>query len=144
MGIEESKQVFYIDGMKYQLTQDFTAYTGIKFAPEGSIMKMKYIKLFPDGRLLIKAGFAWDGSSGPTRDTKNTIPGSLIHDALYMLIRNGKIPQHYREWVDVLMRDRCLRDGMWRYRAWTWFKALRRWASFAASKESIRKVRVAP
>ncbi len=144
MGIEESKQVFYIEGMKYQLTQDFTACTNIFFEPEKGIIKMRHIKLFPDGKLLIKAGFTWDGPSGLTCDTKSSMRGSLVHDALYMLIRNGKIPGIYRDEADYILNRLCLEDGMWKWRAWAWLRLVQKFAGFAASKDSIRKVKVAP
>ena len=144
MGIEESKQVFYIDGMKYQLKQDFVANAGITYKPEKGIIKMRHIKLFPDGKLLIKAGFAWDGPSGLTRDTRSSMRGSLVHDALYMLIRNEKIPGIYRDEADYILNRLCLEDGMWKWRAWAWLKGVSKFAGFAASKDSIRKVKVAP
>ena len=39
--------------------------------------------------LLIKDGYAWDGASGPTIDTKNTQTASLVHDGLWQLIAAG-------------------------------------------------------
>ena len=144
MGIEESKQVYYIDGMKYQLTRDFIAHTGIQFTPEKGIIKMRYIKLFPDGKLLIKAGFAWDGPSGLTLDTKSSIRGSLVHDALYMLIRNQKIPAIYKDEADYIINRMCLEDGMWKWRAWAWLGTLRKFAGFAIKSENTRRVHTAP
>ena len=46
-----------------------------------------FISLSKNGTLRIKAGYAWDGPSGPTIDTKSSMRGSLFHDALYQLLR---------------------------------------------------------
>jgi hypothetical protein len=64
------------------------------------------------GTLTIKKGYAWDGPSGPTIDTKNFMRGSLIHDALYQLIREGFIPQDERQLCDDILRRLCRQDGM--------------------------------
>ena len=45
-------------------------------------------RLNTKGHLIIKRSYAWDGPSGPTIDTKNFMRGSLVHDALYQLMRH--------------------------------------------------------
>ena len=49
--------------------------------------KTAFIQLTAKGKLTIKRGYAWDGPSGPTIDTKTFMRGSLVHDALYQLMR---------------------------------------------------------
>ncbi len=44
-------------------------------------------------RLLLKAGYGWDGASGPVIDTENVLRGSAIHDALYALMREGYLEE---------------------------------------------------
>lgn len=149
MGLKEENiittpKVYYIDGMKYQTTADFQCNTWIRRPEEEGIIKTRHIKMFPNGKLVIKAGYAWDGASGPTKDTKNSMRGSLIHDALYQLMRIGKLNGRYRNEVDELLESFCLKDGMWRWRAWAWYKAVRKFASGSACSDGIRKVKVAP
>jgi hypothetical protein len=85
-----------------------------------------------NGFLHIKAGYCWDGPSGPTIDTENFMRGSLIHDALYQLMREGKISLSYRRRADELLREICLKDGMSRLRAWWVYWGVRLFARFAA------------
>ena len=62
-----------------------------------------WIHLTGDGRLTIQRGYCWDGASGPTFDTASTMRPSLVHDALYQLMREGLLPQDFR-----LPADLCL------------------------------------
>lgn len=57
-------------------------------------------------------GYCWDGPSGPTIDTQNFMRGSLVHDCLYQLIREGYITPSYRKTADTLLRKICREDGM--------------------------------
>ena len=77
-----------------------------------------YIKLTKDGVLTAKKHYAWDGPSGPAIDTKNFMRSSLMHDALYQLMREELLPRTERENCDKLMREICLSDGMSSFRAW--------------------------
>jgi len=78
------------------------------------------------GELRIKEGYAWDGPSGPTIDTKTFMRGSLIHDALYQLMREGALlPAAHRKYADELLRVVCLMDGMSKFRAWYVYKIIR-------------------
>ena len=56
-----------------------------------------YCTLWPDGVIVIDEGYEWDGASGPTIDTDDTMDGSLVHDILYQLIREGKLPYKLRK-----------------------------------------------
>jgi len=51
--------------------------------------------------------------------------GSLIHDALYQLMREKKIDQDQRLKADEVLRDICLECGMYSIRAWWVFKGVR-------------------
>ena len=50
----------------------------------------------------IAARYAWDGASGPTFDTKDTMTPSLIHDAFYQLMREGVLDVKHKQQVDDL------------------------------------------
>lgn len=112
----------YKGGYKYQLTVDYSLIVPIRL--DMPILS-RFIDLTPDGWLTIKAGYAWDGPSGPTIDTKNFMRGSLVHDALYQLMREGLLPESYRNVADVQLRNICLVDGMSTVRAWGVYQAVR-------------------
>jgi hypothetical protein len=81
--------------------------------------------LLDSGVLMIKAGFKWDGASGPTIDTENTMRAALVHDALYRLMRNRKLDYSHRGTVDILFRKMLTYDGMNAIRAWAWYVGVR-------------------
>ncbi len=88
------------------------------------------IELIPNqvfGKTILKvnARYAWDGPSGPTFDTKTFMRGSLFHDALCQLIREGLLDKKYRKYADQLLREICLEDGMSKFRAWYVYMAVR-------------------
>ena len=78
-----------------------------------------FILLSETGSITIRSGYTWDGPSGPTIDTKNFMRGSLVHDALYQLIREKLLTQEDKKAADKLLRDICIKDGMSRF--WAWF-----------------------
>ena len=85
-----------------------------------------------DGWLSIDRGYAWDGPSGPTVDTRSFMRGSLVHDALYQLMRQVYLPLACRKYADDLLRQICLEDGMNRFRAWYVWKNVRLFGGAAA------------
>ena len=101
---------------KYQLMRkDYTIPIDIK--PEEDI-KMAFIELSTEGELTIRKRYAWDGPSGPTIDTKTFMRGSLVHDALYQLMREKHLDYKvHRKYADELLKKICLEDGMWGFRA---------------------------
>lgn len=110
--------IYYKSGYKYQLTRDMHFKAGIL----GYDIDLEYIRLTPDGLLTLKKGYAWNGASGPTWDSKNSMRGSAEHDAGYQLIRLGYLPKETKEYWDNELHDRCVEDGMWGFRAdyWRW------------------------
>ncbi len=107
---------------KYNLHSDFTYQSGITIAAP---VALGYLEMQPDGGLLVKAGYSWDGPSGPTIDTENFMQGSLVHDALYQLMREGFVDQSQREAADRLLRKMCKDDGMSGIRAWWVYQGVR-------------------
>ena len=118
-----------ITGYKYQLVEDFII--DIAIYPDGDIVD-PFMCLLKSGRLIIKKGYSWDGPSGPTIDTKNFMCGSLVHDAIYQLLRESKISKIYRKYADKLLRHLCLKDGMSKFRAWYVYWSVRKFAGYAA------------
>lgn len=64
-----------------------------------------------DGILTVRRGFAWDGL-WPLPRLDCGIRASLVHDALYHLMRAGALSWERRRWADEVFRDICLEDGM--------------------------------
>jgi len=125
----------YRDGYKYQLAEDFTQQLPDYFIPMWREIETEY--LWYDGvkQLIVKQGYAWDGPSGPTIDTKNFMRGSLVHDALYQLCREGFLEKNtYRPIADRLLYDLVREDGM------NWFRAkYMYWAVRLAANPMARK-----
>ena len=137
---KESSHISYKEGYKYQLTCDAWFRVDIY----GYSIETKYITLYDDGWIWIKAGYAWDGASGPTIDTKNSMRGSLLHDAIYQLLRTGLLPSKYRLVGDRELEIRCVEDGMWKIRAELWEKALREFGKDAADPKNKKQEIWAP
>lgn len=131
----------YKEGYKYQLASDYWLLTDIR--PKKDI-KTEYISLTVNGLLIIRAGYAWDGASGPTFDTKSSMRGSLAHDALYQLMRLGLLDESFREQADELLQQVCIEDGMLPFRAYVWEKAVRWFAAGCAKAGTERPVLIAP
>lgn len=117
---------------KYQLVDNYETKIDIKCN-----VNHKYIKLTANGTLTILQGYAWDGASGPAIDTDNFMQGSLIHDALYQLIRDGLLDPYFREQSDIELRKACRKDGMSRIRSMCVYYAVRLFGNYATKKDKI-------
>ena len=118
---------------KYELAKEYSVPLP-DFSKEEFVMK--YVA-YMGGQLTIKKGYQWDGPSGPTFDTPAFMRGSLVHDALYQLMRfharweDGKLinrpaVEAMREKADNYLRQICREDGMSAVRAWWVWRAVRR------------------
>jgi hypothetical protein len=134
-------RIKYRGGYKYQLVESYEVKVSITLDED---IDIDYLALTGDGLLTIKKGYAWDGPSGPAIDTKNFMRGSLVHDALYQLLRLERIDKKWRAQADLELKRICLEDGMSSFRAWYVHRAVHRGAGFAASPESKKKDCYAP
>lgn len=101
---------------KYQLVSDYSIAIDIK---PGADIRTQFIDLDTQGALTIKNGYAWDGPSGLGIDTRSFMRASLVHDALYQLMRAEYLDCNtHRRYADDFLRAICIEDGMWRLRAW--------------------------
>lgn len=115
-------KIVYREGYKYQLQLSYYYETDIMAVrPLGN----DWVQLYPTGQLYIKKGYAWDGPSGPTIDTKDSMRASLIHDGIYQLIREGYLGTDWREHADNIFYNVLREDGMSKIRAWIWYQAVR-------------------
>ena len=138
------KYISYKKGYKYQLKEDYSV-----FIPElvGAIrlelVAVPFIR-WDAGVLSISPGYAWDGPSGPTVDTKTFMRGSLVHDALYQLMREKVLPQQYRKLADKILYKMCREDKMMWVRAVWVYVAVRLFAGFASDPASRKPMLFAP
>ncbi|GAB6908339.1 conserved hypothetical protein [Desulfosarcina cetonica] len=119
---------------KYQLMEPY----GLNINIKGYEIETPYLKLNADGNLEIAKGYAWDGPSGPTFDTTDFMRGSLVHDALYQLLRLGEISPRYKAYADLLLKKICLEDGMPNFRANYVYQAVK-WFGGSSAKPGSEK-----
>ena len=131
----------YRAGYKYQLAAEEIFMVPIE--PK-AVIDTEFISLSTKGLLKIRSGYAWDGPSGPTIDTRSGMRGSLAHDALYQLIRQRYLGEYCRKIADDFLYRVLKADGMNSIRAWLWWRGVRRGAGYAASPESKKKIHEAP
>lgn len=125
-----------LDQWKYQTLHEVHVET--PWSPKEPILSsLGWISLGTDGLLSVKKGYCWDGPSGPSFDTDSFMRGSLFHDALYQLLREGlllDVDGHDRRLADELLRNICLEDGMANWRAWYVYQTLRKFGGRAAKR----------
>ena len=123
---QQYKQIAHIQ-YKYEATKDFHTQTRLK----GYDINLKYIRLMPEGNLLVRDGYRCDGCSGPTMDCDSNMQAGFAHDGLYQLLRLGKIALNLKEFKknrklsDLSFRDQLKRDGMGWFRRWYYYKGVR-------------------
>ncbi|MFC1958103.1 hypothetical protein ACFLVQ_00860 [Chloroflexota bacterium] len=104
---------------------------------------LKFVSLSSNGLLTIKKHYAWDGPSGPTIDTRDFMRGSLVHDALYQLMRLSALDyQVYRKRADEILKEICIEDGMCHFRALYVYQALHLFAGGAAQPQEEPEVEI--
>jgi hypothetical protein len=105
-------KISYKSGYKYQLTEEYELFVRIRIS---HAISFDYASLYPDGKLWVRKGYAWDGPSGPAVDTPNFMRGSLVHDVLYQMMRLGLLDVGWRKDADRELYRICREDGM----SWT-------------------------
>lgn len=143
--------IYYKKGYKYQLHETYQCRVDIEI-PETIRVGLFLILESPlpgdahvgTSLLTIRAGYAWDGASGPTLDTKKTMRPSLVHDALYQLIRSGKLDRKWRKQADLEFKKHMLDAGMWTKKAKLWYWMVRKIAWIGVRPVYARKVLTAP
>lgn len=116
-----SATIHYQEGYKYQLVETYKIKTDLH-PPE--TVRHPLFSIQKNGMITIKAGYAWDGASGPAIDTRNFMRGSLVHDIGCQAVNEGLLPKHFRPKFDKLLRKICREDGMSWIRAWYVYRAV--------------------
>lgn len=125
----------------YQLAKPFQVMTKIK--PD-KVITIENIVMYPTGLLVMDKNYVSDGPSGPTIDTKSSIRGAFVHDAGYRLMRRSMLPIETRKAWDEEIRDLCIEDGMYVWRAKLWYRMLRLFAAKNAMPKNQSKIEEAP
>lgn len=117
--MNRDRTLYFREGYKYQVSRIYRIKLAIRPIAE---VRLPLVEMDLDGELRILPGYAWNGASGPTWDTLNSMAGSLVHDVIYQLIRLGHIAPECKEYGDAVLRDICVEDGMMKLRAnyWRW------------------------
>jgi hypothetical protein len=137
-----SREILYRGGYKYQLALPYAVRTAI--VPLRPIVT-DFVCLDMNGLLTLAAGYAWDGPSGPTIDTKNFMRGSLVHDALYQLMRDRHLDHDaYRDRADFALYVICREDGMWWLRAGWVYLGVRLFGEPSADPAHAKRPTAAP
>ena len=115
-----AKCITYQAGYNYRLVKPYSVYLGIPTITGEPVVTdwITYI----DGVMTLLRGYAWDGASGPARDTKSIMRAAAEHDGGYQLIRLGYIAPEYRAFFDFLFRE-TYRADVARSASW-WRRAI--------------------
>ena len=136
------KTIEYRSGYKYQLAEDFHADIAIK--PRADI-DTPYIALDTKGNLTVKSGYAWYGTSGPVLDTDYNRRASLVHDALYQLMRMKKISaKDNKDIADKLFKKMCREDGVLKPVAKVYYEALKALGKPSTDPRNAKQIEQAP
>ena len=132
----------YRSGYKYQVATSYSMRITIKPKKE---IKTEFIALDAKGKLTIKAGYAWDGPSGPVVDTKENMRASLVHDALYQLMRLKKLSATaYKDSADKIFKNICIADGIPKKIASAYYLGLKLGGKPATDPKNKKKIHRAP
>lgn len=134
----------YKNGYKYQLQEWVLFQHPLLEGLTNTHINTEFIELHDNGTLCIRAGYAWDGASGPCKDTPDILTGSLVHDALYQLMREREIPPDSKSAADKLFREINRANGMSKFRAWYTYHAVRHFADKATYASSRKPILEAP
>ena len=107
---------------KYENAEDVILSTGLKTE---HYYNSPFLLMSCNGILTIRPGYRWDGASAIAIDTANIMLPSLVHDALYQLIREGVLKPDDRQRCDKIMYELNIERGMAKIRASSIYYALR-------------------
>lgn len=133
-------KVHYRSGYAFQLAKPFMCSTPVREACAGN----HFVGMAADGTLTIAAGYAWDGASGPIAQGPDIVRGSLVHDALYQLMRECGLNARWREAADDLLRAMFIADGMHPVMATIAHTAVRAFGAMFVNPIHARPVLIAP
>ena len=148
------------DGYKYQLIEEWECTFILKSSSfsisKGVSRSLKFLefRVVEDSeensddnshyKLVVRHEYAWDGLSY-FWDSSSSMRGSLVHDALYQLMRESVLSTTKdRPTADKILRDLCVQDGMWEFKAWLIYVGVRIFGERYASPSEAKKVYESP
>lgn len=143
MTTDATQQITYrpLPKYKYQLVKDVSV--TVSWLRGRHIETANGLVSVNDGILSIKANYCWDGSSGLTRDSSSNMRGSLYHDVLYQMLRDGLLKQSLRPKIDELFLAMLKADGMSRLRL-RYFGLIRRLGGLTSKRQDPPETLTAP
>ena len=105
-----------------------------------ALISTHFLTLAADGVLSIDRGYAWDGPSGPTWDTENSMTPSLVHDAFAELMRAGLLDRKHRIPSNTFMKEMLLERGMSWLRVKYWIAGLWLFGGGSVKEKNKKKV----
>ena len=132
--------IFYRKGFKYVLEKDYTVKIAV-YPPED--IHAPFIDLLSNGLLTIRKGFPWDGSTCAI-DTRKSMRGALVHDALYRLMNKplALLSWKWKPAADFEYFKALIQDGFNRKWAHIRFKAVQKHGG--KSRKTAHKLCSAP
>jgi len=127
----------FFSGYKHVLAETIVFQTSIY--PEKDT-GTELIQLTTKGLLTVCKWYPWDGASGPVIDRASNYEASCAHDALYELMRKGRIPHCYWELCDLEYIRLLEEHGAWRITMWIDAKGLAFAKGAAAHPRKRKKV----
>jgi hypothetical protein len=134
-----SKNVYYRKGFKYQVARVCVLQSTA--CPSEDIITDFY-EIHANGIIIVKKGYAYDGPSGPTFDSRCSMRAALGHDVVYQAMREGLLDWRYKRAIDDNFYEWLIVDGMWRWRAARWYDAVSKFGG--AEKDNPYKEFSAP
>ena len=120
---------------KYRLFRDYSHYTSLI----GYDVDTEFLRLTTYGLLTFKAGYMWDGATGPAIDTVDNMRASLVHDGFCQLINEKRLPFKVRKYADYLLRTIFIEDGKYYGRRFVTLRAWYFYLSVSAYREYIAR-----
>lgn len=122
------------DPYKYQLRKDYTYEMACNlpdFTLHSEPSAPTIVATLQSNVLTIQSGYSWDGCSFLTVDTRNTRAPCLIHDALCQMLNRGQkskglgpFTRAHSNCIHKQFHAHLRANGMNRFRAWYWLKAV--------------------
>jgi len=100
-----SKRDKFYPSVKYELLTKEQFNVDIPY----NLKSNKGLIVLQDGVLTANPGYLFDGPSGPAIDTADALWGSLPHDALFEMMRKGKLPQSIKVQADKLLETTMMK-----------------------------------
>jgi hypothetical protein len=142
-----TRTIHFKSGYNYQLSETAVFYTDI--TPK-VLAATEFITLTVEGRLQILRNYCWDGASGPAIDRgvtgllADTMRATLVHDALYQLMRLRLLGPEWRTDADILLDTLLEQDHMWAPRRWWWLRSVQWAGGGAIDPDNARQIQEAP